>query len=134
MHRYEVNRPTYDIVGGLTRFDQRDSVFSRERLIPGSPEERAYHTSHPELEEMDGRLAAFIQTVGQPEKASRQEDAALYSATFDPIAGLGLPDVVDGQLAPRKVEAHPAGMASRIKAIARRLGADDVRIGPLNPA
>ena len=134
MRRFEVNRPTYDIIGELTRFDERDSVFARERLIPGSPEERAYHAAHPELREIDRRLAVFIQTVGAPETARDQENAALYSAAFDPIAGLGLPDIVDGQLAPRKVEAHPARMASRTKAIARRLGADDVRIGLLNPA
>ena len=134
MRRFEVDRPTYDIVGELTRFDERDSVFARERLVPGSPEERAYHASHPGLKDIDRRLATFIQAVGQPETAGKQEDAALYSAAFDPIAGLGLPDMVDGHVAHRKVEAHPAAMASRIKAIARCLGADDVRIGSLNPA
>jgi reductive dehalogenase len=135
--RYDVERPTYDIVGELTRFDERDSVFSRERLIPGSPEERAYHAAHPELVEIDRRLATFIETVGQPglpRERGAQIGAALYSATFDPVAGLALPDIVDGQPAPTQVEADPADMASRIKAMARRLGADDVRIGPLNPA
>jgi reductive dehalogenase len=129
-----VRHPTYDIVGELTRFDERDSVFSRERLVPGSPEERAYHAAHPERLEIDRRIATFIQTVGQPEGSGAQMDAALYSATFDPIAGLALPDMVDGQAAPVQVGAEPAAMASRLKAMARRLGVDDVRIGPLNPA
>jgi len=99
VRRSEVNRPTYDIVGELTRFDERDSVFFRERLITGSTEERTYDASHPELEKIDRRLTSFIKTVGE------QADAAPYSAAFDPSAGLGLPDVVDGQLAPRKLEA-----------------------------
>jgi reductive dehalogenase len=131
---HDVKRPTYDIVGDLTRFDERDSVFSRERLVPGSPEERAYHAAHPELVEIDRRLATFIEGVGQPEADGAQPDAALYSATFDPIAGLALPDVVDGQVAPARVVADAGAMTSRIKAMARCLGADDVRIGPLNPA
>jgi hypothetical protein len=62
---YGVAHPTYDIVGELTRFDERDTVFSRERLVPGSPEERAYHAAHPELVEIDRRIAAFIEGVGQ---------------------------------------------------------------------
>jgi reductive dehalogenase len=61
-------------------------------------------------------------------------DAALYSATFDPVAGLALPDVADGEVAPEQMEMAPAAMAARMKAVARRLGAEDVRIGPLNPA
>jgi reductive dehalogenase len=130
----KVKRPTYDIVGELIRFDERDNVFSRGRLVPGSPEERAYHTAHLELMEIDRRIATFIETVGQHEGDGPQMDAALYSATFDPVAGLALPDVVDGRVAPVPVEADPAAMALRIKAMARRLGADDVRIGPLNPA
>lgn len=130
----DVDRPTYEIVGELSRFDERDTLFSRERLVPGSPEERAYHAAYPELVEIDRRIAAFIETVSRPEESVSQADAALYSATFDPIAGLALPDVVDGQVAPTRVEAGPGEMAGRIKPLARWLGADDVRIGPLNPA
>lgn len=126
--------PTYDIVGELSRFDERDTVFSRERLIPGSREERAYHAAHPELVEIDRRIARFIKGVGQADEGASPMDAALYNASFDPIAGLALPDVVDGEVAARPLEADPDTMASRIKRLARHLGADDVRIGPLNPA
>jgi reductive dehalogenase len=131
---YAVDRPTYEVTGELTRFDERDTVFARERLVPGSPEERAYHAAHPELVEIDRRIARFIQAVDRPEESGSQIDAAFYKATFDPIAGLALPDVVDGELASTSVEADPAWMTARIKKVARLLGADDVRIGPLNRA
>jgi reductive dehalogenase len=132
---YDVDRPTYEIAGELTRFDERDNVFSRERLVPGSAEERAYHAAHPELVEIDRRIATFIEAVGQPEADDgARMDAALYNATFNPVAGLALPDVVDGPVATEPVEADPAALAGRIKKMARLLGADDVRIGPLNPA
>jgi reductive dehalogenase len=131
---HRIARPTYEVVGELTRFDERDNVFSRERLMSGSDEERAYHAAHPELEEIDRRIATFIESVGQGDDTAPRRDAALYNATFDPVAGLALPDVVDGEVAPTRVEADPAAMAARIKTMARRLGAGDVRIGPLNPA
>ncbi len=41
-----MNKPTYEIVGELSRFDERDTAFARERLVPGSSEERAYHAAH----------------------------------------------------------------------------------------
>ncbi|HID89496.1 MAG TPA: reductive dehalogenase [Anaerolineae bacterium] len=126
--------PTYEIAGQPERFDERDTVFARERLIPGSPEERAYHAMHPERVKIDRRLARFIEAVDRPEAAANPADAALYRATFGPTAGLALPDVVDGEVAPEQVEADPAQLTTRIKTLARRLGADDVRIGPLNPA
>lgn len=133
MH-HRTKHPTYEIVGQVSRFDERDSVFSRERLVPGSPEEVAYHSAHPELMEVDRRIAAFIQDVGQGDETVLASDAALYNAAFDPIAGLALPDVVDGEVAAKQVEADPAVVASRVKTMARHLGAADVRMGPLNPA
>lgn len=129
-----MGHPTYEVVGELDRFDERDTVFARERLVPGSVEERAYHATHPELVEIDRRIATFIEAVNRPEKSASQADTALYRAAFGPVVGLALPDVVDGEVASAQVEADPAQMAARIKRLARRLGADDVRIGPLNPA
>lgn len=134
MVRWEVECPTYEVVGALSRFDERDNVFSRERLEPGSIEERAYHVAHPELVKIDRRIRAFIDAVNSPEESNSQVDAALYKAGFGPVVGLALPDVVDGEVAPTQVQADPAGMAARIKALALHLGADDVRVGPLNPA
>ena len=129
-----MRHPTYEVVGELKRFDERDTVFARERLVPGSPQEWAYHDAHPELVEIDRRIATFIQAVNRPEASASQVDAALYRATFGPVAGLALPDVVDGELAPTQVEAGPLEMAARVKRLARCLGAGDVHIGPLNPA
>lgn len=63
---HEVDKPTHEVVGSLSRFDERDSVFARERLVPGSPLERAYHAMHQELAEIDRRLARFIEQVSEP--------------------------------------------------------------------
>jgi len=131
---YEVDQPTYQVLGSLSRFDERDSVFARERLVPGSPEELAYHALHPELVGIDERLARFIQTVDGPSQSADQLNGALYRGSFAPVASLALPDIVDGPLADNRLEIARPAAALRIKALAHHLGADDARVGPLNPA
>jgi reductive dehalogenase len=130
----EAERKSYEIVDEPRRFDERDTVFARERLVPGSPEERTYHEMYPELVAIDRRLRTFIDKVSEPGESGSQLDTAFYRATFDPIAGLSLPDVVGGEPASQRVEVAPERMTARIKALARYLGADDVGIARLNPS
>lgn len=133
---HEVDRPTYEVVGALERFDERDNVFAREALVAGSPEEREYHARHPELVEIDRRVAAFIQEKidNPPEEPEDPLSEPFYDATFGSVAPLAQPDAVDGPVSSYQVKVDPAEMAWRIKAIAKQLGAHLVRIGPLNPA
>ena len=131
----EADRPTYEIVGSLERYDERNSVFSRERLAPGSPEEIAYHAEHPELIEIDCQIAQFIQQSEDPTSSKVDQIlSAYYQAVFGGIASLALPDAVDGPIASHRLKASPVELTRRIKDLARRLGADMVRVGPLNPA
>lgn len=131
---HEVEKPTYKVVGPLSRFDERDTIFARERLVPGSPLERTYHAMHPELTEIDSRLARLVEQFNEPGESTDQLNAALHQCRFASVASLALPDIVDGPVAPRRVQVAPDVATQRIKALARHLGADEVRIGPLNPA
>ena len=129
----EVERPAWEIVGAQERVDERETLFARERLVPGSPEEKAFHRAHPELREVDRKLAGFIQEMSAPGGGNIPRRAvAFYQATFDPVAALALPDMVDGPPAPEKVVMDPSSASARLKGLARFLGADRVRIGPLN--
>jgi reductive dehalogenase len=133
---HEVERPTYEVVGPLERFDERDTVFAREALAPGSPEEREYHARRSELVEIDRRLARFIQQKidSPPEVPEDPLNEAFYETTFGSVAPLAQPDAVDGPVDPYQVKVDPEEMSRRIKAIARYLGAYLVRIAPLNSA
>jgi reductive dehalogenase len=133
---HEVERPTYEVTGPIQRYDERDNVFSRESLLPGSSEEREYHANHPELEKIDHRLAKYFFDGAEARSviAKNAPSEALPESTFRAVSALALPDAVDGPVALRKVRVAPAEMAGNIKAIARYLGAAQVRIGPLNPA
>jgi reductive dehalogenase len=124
-------KPTYRTEGEITRFDERDTVFSREALIQGSPEENEYHQNHPEKIDIDRKLARFIEKKMESEAEEDQFGRAVYEANFIPPAALALPDMVDGEPAGRAMHLSPAEASSMIKAFAYRLGADDVRIGPL---
>jgi reductive dehalogenase len=134
---HEVERPTYEVVGTLERFDERDTVFAREALQPSSKEEMAYHELHPELVEIDRRLARFIQEKidNPPEVPEDPLNEAFYDTTFGAVAALAQPDSVDGPVNSHQVKVEdPEWMSRRIKAVARILGADLVRVARLNPA
>jgi reductive dehalogenase len=127
-------KPTYETEGGIPRFDERDTVFSREALVPGSPEELEYHGRHPEKREVDGRLARFILSKMEEGAGGEHLARAVYEAHFLTSAALALPDQVDGEPADKRIGWDPADASRRIKEFARSLGADDVRIGPLDPS
>ena len=42
------------IVGKVKRFDEREQVFLRGYLAPGSEQYRAFYSEHPQWEEQDG--------------------------------------------------------------------------------
>jgi len=39
----------------IKRYDQRDALPYRSRLVPGTKEYEIYYTMHPELEDMDDK-------------------------------------------------------------------------------
>ena len=47
----EKEHPTYEIVGQVERYDQRDHPTARAYLVPGTTEYEEYYGRHPELKE-----------------------------------------------------------------------------------
>ncbi len=95
--------PPYEITGPIARIDERNTLFSREALAPGS------------------RHA--------PDDAWGR---AIYEAHFITASALALPDMVDGPGAGTPLDLSPREAARRLKAFAASVGADDVRAGPLS--
>jgi len=134
----EVEKPTYEIVGPVERYDQRDHPNARVVLEPGSPEYEDYYGRHPELKQWDdeNRKRQAIQksaASGGDPIGARIAPAAFYGRRV-----LGLPDIVEGKIAARqkagagKVDVNPKEMAGLIKSYAAYLGAGRVRIARLN--
>jgi reductive dehalogenase len=126
-----VRKATYDIVGPIERFDERDTVFAREALTPGSDQEIAYHTTKPHLKEIDDQLSQFIDD--KLDRSAPSWGRAFYQSVFGPIAHLGLPDCVEGRQSPDRIELSPSQNTSLVKNLSGYLGADVVGVGPLRP-
>jgi len=114
-----------------TRYDERDVVFSRYYLRPGSEEYQAYYTMRPENEVDDERMrnrpglyspkARIVNpTLLASPKASFYLSDSLYSA-------------VDGSVSEEKNKLNPEEMTAYIKNLAEHYGALDVGITELKP-
>ena len=69
------------IVGNARRFDERESVFARERSIrPGSAEYDSFYSSHPELEQMDSERRTAGGLLGTPGAIDRPGELPNVSA------------------------------------------------------
>lgn len=121
--------PTYEIVGAVERFDERDTVFAREALIPGSPQEILYHETNPHLREIDRQLSRFI--LDKLDRSEATWGRAYYRTVFNSLAHLAMPDCVDGRPSPGRIDIPPGRAARMVKALGRYLGADVIGIGPL---
>jgi reductive dehalogenase len=126
-----MTEPPYEITGPIARVDERDTLFSREALVPGAAHEREYHARFPERAEVDRALARFIEEKMAADSPADAWDKAIYDAHFVTTSALALPDMVDGPGTGAPVEMPPEDAARRLKAFAASIGADDVRVGPL---
>ena len=129
----DVDTPTYerDRVGDVKRWDERDIVFARKDLFrylgTDSPEYKAYYEAHPEWLEYDTKVGHMpgLGRTGAP------ADGPMFGAQFAATSKIGAEHFVDGEPAPDKVEIPPQRAALKVKELARFLGADLVKIGPL---
>lgn len=129
--------PLYEVVGELERFDERDNVFARSALKPGSPEYQAYYVRYPEREKPDSHCRVMMDPVQGPRRRAELFPEEPLARAFSGAVGLTaylLAEHLDGPVSPERVEMEPAAMSRHIKAVGRYLGADLVGIGPLNPA
>ncbi|MHB8867371.1 MAG: 4Fe-4S dicluster domain-containing protein [Thermoleophilia bacterium] len=120
----------YPIVGELEPFDERDNVQARNTLVPGTPEHAAYYAAHPHWEAVDREIQGLpgLGRVGHP------LDLPLLGMEVETLLRLSGEDVVDGPPAPETQAISPARATEKVKAYAGHLGADLVRVGPLDPA
>jgi len=110
------------------RYDERDNVQARIELAPETPAWEKFYREHPELKaaDMENQRLDSIQ-IGNP------ADNMSWDAVMSVLGDLSREDMVDGPVAPERIEMTPERAAEKIKGLAAYFGADVVRIGPLNP-
>jgi ferredoxin len=113
------------------RYDERDILFARVRLKPGSPEYRAYYTLRPEKQPIDDQIRA---RPGLLSHGARFANPLLFAS---PEGSFGLTEAlreaVDGQVAAERQELSEDKMTAYIKGLARYYGALDVGVTELKP-
>ncbi|MBP1628034.1 MAG: putative reductive dehalogenase [Holophagaceae bacterium] len=125
-----ISKPRYRRVAARDRFDERDNVQARNTYEPGSEVYRSFYATHPEWEGVDQAIRDLpgLGRVGEP------LDQLLLAQEMEALLRLSGEDVVDGPVAGVPVPLEPGRASLKIRAFARHLGADQVKIGPLDPA
>jgi len=113
------------------RFDERDIMFARARLVPGSPEHEAYYAMRPENRAVDDEIRALPGLLSLT--ASKADPLAFASARASFSLTSALREEVDGLVAPTRLELTAAQMTSYIKGLACYYGAYRVGITELQP-
>jgi len=126
----EIAKPKYEIVGKLERFNEADNAQARGELEPDSHRWQEYYKKHHELESV-GRAWLKLPGLGN---VGPLQDWLFIVSMFRTIDFMSNDDGVDGSPSPDKIVLSPERAVEKIEGFARLLGADLVRIGPLNPA
>jgi ferredoxin len=113
------------------RSDERDIMFARARLVPGSPDYETYYAMRPENQASDDKTRALPGLLSNDARQAVPLAFASAEASFSLTEALR--EEVDGPLAPARSE-YPAGqMTAYIKGLARYYGAYTVGIAELRP-
>ena len=124
---------TIDGSGRRTRrFDERDVVFARARLVPGTPEFEAYYAMRPENRENDDRVRALPGLLSPQAHFADERLFAMAESSFDVTETLRA--AVDGPVAPACVEDTPQNYTRLLEGLALHLGAHSVGVTELLPA
>ena len=113
------------------RFDERDIMFARARLLPGSPEHEAYYAMRPENRAVDDEILALPGLLSPTASKSNPLAFASAEASFS-LTG-ALREEVDGPVALVRSKFTAAQMTTYIKGLARYYGAYTVGITELQP-
>ena len=129
---------TISIQAVRSRYDERDTIFSRMLLKPGTDRYRDYYRSRPELEEIDARLRDAPPGVFSDREPENTEIASLFGviARLRPLVrGPAAAGIVDsGSKFRRGIPRQLPGIIGAVRDFAFSLGAADFGIAPSDPA
>jgi len=139
-----VDKPTYEIVGPVERYDTRDHVFAR--LVMGmqvdSPAYEDYYSRHPEKKAIDEDMSERAEQSGRKLLENNRVNEEIANSGFYGAFAMSRPRLVQallknitlpvGRVEMDRAEVDPARMSRKIKAFGLHLGAGKVGITELN--
>jgi ferredoxin len=111
------------------RIDERDIMFSRARLQPGTPNFEAYYAMRPENRSGDDKTRSLPGLLSPVASEANPLVFAATNATFDLIEAMR--DAVNGTVAREQTEQQAAAMTTYVKELTRFWGAHSVGITEL---
>ena len=113
------------------RVDERDIMFARGRLVPGSDEYESYYALRPENRPGDDHTRSLPGLLSADADLAEPLSFAAAEACFDLTEAVR--DHVDGEVSKTRVERAPEEWARALKYYARSYGAVDVGMTELRP-
>ena len=113
------------------RFDEREIMFARSRLLPGSAEYQAYYDLHPDHEVEDNMTRAKPGLLSPKSRFANPLQFASVEGSFFLTESLG--EAVDGPVSAQKHSLPPEKMTAYIKALTMYYGAADVGVTAVAP-
>ncbi len=113
------------------RVDERDIMFARGRLVPGSPEYESYYSMRPENHRSDDHTRSLPGLLSSHSEAADPIVFAAAEASFDLTEAVR--DHVDGPVADLRIERTPEAWTRILKDYARSYGAVDAGVTELQP-
>ena len=113
------------------RVDEREIMFARARLKPGSAEYAAYYAQHPEHQAIDDRIRALPGLLAPTAQKAHPLHFVAAEASF--LLPMALREWVDGPVAVEALPLTPAAATTYLKGLARHYGARTVGVAALQP-
>ena len=116
----------------LHQVDEREIIFARARLIPGSTEYKTYYGLHPEHQEQDDASRKKPGLLSPQSSYAEPLHSAAAGASF--YLTDALREAVDGPVAEQNKDYSPEILTRTVKYLAKYYGALDCGITILKPA
>jgi ferredoxin len=113
------------------RVDERDIMFARGRLAPGSPEFATYYEMRPQHRKGDDLTRSLPGLLSPDSELADEVVFAAAEASFDLTQAVR--HSVDGEVARDRVERPPEEWTAILKEYARSYGAVDVGVAEVQP-
>ena len=113
------------------QYDERDIMFSRNELVPGSEKYKIYYAKYPEKEFMDNKFRMEPGLLSEKSAYFHKEAFQRAKESFAKIAPLY--NYIEGNVNPSKMELSAREFTAMIKSRASTLGVLDVGITLTRP-
>ena len=110
----------------VKRIDERDTMFSRNELIPGTEDYINYYKNNPEKEKPDNLFRSKPGLLSEGTTQYNPFNFASADASFDTVAEFK--KAVDGPVAEKQIQSDPEEITQYLKSWAKKLGAVDTGI------